>query len=238
LGQKLFLASYFAYKKRLEDPYAALIGNMPDLFRGGHIIDVGANVGYCSVLFAGIADAGRKVYAFEPEPFNFAMFENVLRERALGNRVVATRAAVGADDGTLRLWLNPRHHGDHRIATAALEGETVEVPVIALDTFVESQDIGPVRFIKIDVQGYEPAVCEGMKRTLAANPDGVVSLEYMPEALRAQGHHPARLIESFEARGYRTYTVLRGGTLQSGMPRNLPADGWADLLFARGASLV
>ena len=74
------------------------------------------------MLFAGAADAGHKVYGFEPEPFNFALLEHVLRQRGLDGRVVATRAAVGAANGTLRLWLNPRHHGDHRIATDALGG--------------------------------------------------------------------------------------------------------------------
>ena len=69
---------------------------------------------------------------------------------------------MGAADGTLRLWLNPRHHGDHRIATDALVGETVEVPVVAIDSFVARESIHPVQFIKIDVQGMEIEVLEGM----------------------------------------------------------------------------
>jgi len=205
---------------------------MPNLFRGGHILDVGANVGYCSALFAGAIDAGQKVYGFEPEPFNFALLERVLRQRGLDGRVVATQAAVGAADGTLRLWLNPQHHGDHRIATDALVGETVEVAVVAIDSFVEREHIHPVRFIKIDVQGYEPAVCEGMGRTLAANPDCVVSLEYMPAALREQGYDPQKLVEWFESRGYVAHSIQHGGGLNPGVPENLADDEWVDLLFA------
>jgi FkbM family methyltransferase len=235
VGRDLFLSSYFAYKRRLEDPYAALINNRPKLFSGGHILDVGANVGYCSVLFAGATDARQKVYGFEPEPFNFALLEHVLRQRGLDGRVVATRAAVGAANGTLRLWLNPRHHGDHRIATDALVGETVEVPVIAIDCFVERECVHPVRFIKIDVQGYEPAVCEGMVRTLAANPECVVSLEYMPAALREQGYDPRALVEWFESRGYHAHSVLGGGKLKPGVPKNLRENEWKDLLFAKTA---
>jgi len=235
VGRELFLGSYFAYKRRLEDPYAALIKSMPELFRGGNILDVGANVGYCSVLFAAAADVGHKVYGFEPEPFNFALLEHVLRERGLESRVIATRAAVGAANGTLRLWLNPRHHGDHRIATDALVGDTVEVPVVAIDSFVERQGIHPVRFIKIDVQGYEPAVCEGMSRTLAANPECVVSLEYMPAALREQGYDPPKLIQWFESRGYVAHSLLHGGRLKPGVPQRLLENEWVDLLFAKKA---
>jgi FkbM family methyltransferase len=240
MGRELFLSSYFAYKRRLEDPYAALIKSMPELFRGGHILDVGANVGYCSVLFAGVADTGQKIYGFEPEPFNFALLEHVLRQRGLDGQVVAIRAAVGAANGTLRLWLNPRHHGDHRIATGALvgetlSGETLEVPVVAIDSFVERESVHPVRFIKIDVQGYEPAVCEGMSRTLAANPECVVSLEYMPAALREQGYDPQKLVEWFESRGYVAHSILHGGSLKPGVPESLQDDEWVDLLFARRA---
>ena len=114
----------------------------------------------------------------------------------------------------------------------------MDVPVLAIDTFVEQENIGPVSFIKIDVQGYEPAVCAGMERTLARNPGCVVSLEYMPEALHEQGYEPSRLVESFEERGYRTYTILKGGKLQAGAPKDLPDHGWADVLFAKGAALV
>jgi FkbM family methyltransferase len=235
VGRRLFLSSYFVYKRRLEDTYSALIENRPELFRGGHILDVGANVGYCSVLFAGATDAGQKVYGFEPEPFNFALLKQVLRQRGLNGRVVATRTAVGNANGTVRLWLNPRHHGDHRIFTDALVGETVEVPVVSIDSFVERESVHPVRFIKIDVQGYEPAVCEGMGRTLAANPDCVVSLEYMPAALREQGYDPRKLVEWFESRGYNAHSVLRGGKLKPGVPKNLREDECLDLLFAKGA---
>ncbi len=233
VGRQLFLSSYFAYKRRLEDTYAALIENRPELFRGGNIVDVGANVGYCSVLFAGAADAGKKVYCFEPEPFNFALLEHVLRQRGLDDRVVAKRAAVGKANGAVRLWLNPRHHGDHRISNASLTGETVEVPVIAIDSFVEHEAIGAVRFIKIDVQGYEPAVCEGMSRTLAANPDCVVSLEYMPSAMREQGYDARKLVEWFAGRGYRAHTVQRGGKLSPGIQKSLRDDDWLDVLFAQ-----
>jgi FkbM family methyltransferase len=230
-GRRLFLAAYFAYKRRIEDPYASLIARRPELFRGGHILDVGANVGYCSVLFAGAADAGRKVYAFEPEPFNFDLLQEALRRHGVEEVVKAQRAAVGRTDGTLRMRLNPRHHGDHRMTTAADAG-TIEVPAVRIDSVVERERISPVRFIKIDVQGYEPAVCQGMERTLTANPDCVVSLEYMPEALREQGFEPREFLDWFEARGYRAYPV-RDGKVPQDLGESMPAGGWIDVLFQR-----
>jgi len=87
---------------------------------------------------------------------------------------VRVRTAVGASAGEVRLKLNPRHHADHRVASGngpEPDGETVAVPLVTIDEYLEERDCTtPVCFIKIDVQGYEPAVCYGAERTLARNP--------------------------------------------------------------------
>jgi len=80
---------------------------------------------------------------------------------------------------------------------------------------------------------YEPAVCQGMEGTLAANPDCFVSLEYMPEALREQGFEPRKLLDWFAGRGYGAYTVMRDGEVHQLLVDSLPAGGWIDLLFRR-----
>src|SRR5690242_8773965 len=150
VGSSLFTAAYFQYKKRLEDPFAGLIEKHPGLFKGGHILDIGANIGYCSTLFAKAVDPGRTVFAFEPEPFNVSLLERVIRKRAPGV-VAPVQAAVGATDGEIALQLNPRHHGDHRIATGAMHG-SMTVPLISIDSFLHKRDVlTPVSFIKIDV---------------------------------------------------------------------------------------
>lgn len=240
IGRGLFIASYFAYKKYLEDPYHALIRKRPELFRDGHILDIGANIGYCSILFASATGPGQKVYAFEPEPFNFQLLQDVIRRRHAGERVVPVRTAAGASDGTLNLWINCRHHGDHRIVTdvfrdahASGRNESIAVPAIAIDGFLERERAGPVRFIKVDVQGYELAVCQGMVKTLAANPDCVVSLEYMPAAMRDLGFDPPELLSWLAGRGYLTYTLMRNGDLKEGAPQRLQPGEWSDLIFSR-----
>src|SRR5712692_982951 len=93
IGSRLFISAYFLYKKYLEDPFEGLIRRDPDLFRGGHILDVGANIGYCAALFSRALDPGYSVFAFEPEPFNASLLRHVVRTRARGP-VVAVEAAV------------------------------------------------------------------------------------------------------------------------------------------------
>jgi FkbM family methyltransferase len=236
-GRRLFLRSYFLYKRHLEDSFYHLIRRHPKLFLGGHVIDVGANVGYTAALFARAVDSEFRVYAFEPEAFNFALFSEMLDSFPLRDRVVPVQAAVGEKDGTVDLALNESHPADHRIATKtfrnsdAAPGRFLQVPLRSVDSFVN--EAFPVCFIKIDVQGYEPPVCWGMERTLAANPNCTVVLEYTPGSLAALGFNAAELLNWFAARDYRVHTVHHDGTLSPGTPEVLGANGYADLLFSR-----
>src|SRR4030088_1312012 len=69
--RSLFVHSYFFYKRRFEDPFSQLISIRPGLFTRGHLLDVGANIGYTAVIFASALKPGDKVFAFEPEKKNF-----------------------------------------------------------------------------------------------------------------------------------------------------------------------
>jgi len=198
-GKALFSSAYFAYKRHIEDPYQALADRRPEFFHGGHILDIGANIGYCSVVFAGALEPRYKVYAFEPEPYNFRLLQRTLTKHRVASNVEAFQTAVGAEDGSVELWLNQHHPADHRIMPAPLGKQktsaTVTVPLLRIDTIVEQRNIHPISFIKVDVQGYESAVCAGMERTLAANPNCVLTLEYMPEAMIALGFRPADALD-------------------------------------------
>src|SRR5262249_56353676 len=98
----------------------------------------------------------------------------------------AVHAAVGAGDGTIGIWQNYRHHAGHRVSTDIFRAErgvsaTDQVPLVSLDRFVRDRGLaGAVRFIKVDVEGYESAVCEGMKETLRASPDVSRAMESAP----------------------------------------------------------
>jgi FkbM family methyltransferase len=228
--QAAFPRAYFAYKRWVEDPYAGLVRRRGDLFRGGHVIDVGANIGYNAVLFARALAPGFKVFAFEPDAQNFALLARAIA----GLPVEAVASAVGADDGELELWRNPDHHADHRVATAAWRAEhpgAVRVPACRLDTFLEGR--GPVAFVKIDVQGYEPQVLAGMRGVVEANPDLAVGLEYDPAAIRALGGDPARLFEALP--GFHVHVLGKDGRLRPAgeLERAVARRSYTDVVCAR-----
>ncbi|HYL79109.1 MAG TPA: FkbM family methyltransferase [Bryobacteraceae bacterium] len=231
-GQWAFSRAYFLYKRLLEDPHAGLLRRFPELLRGGNVLDVGANIGYTAHLFSHAIDPEFKVYAFEPDEYNFRLLDRLADSSRVRSRIQAIQSAVGDADGSAELSINPRHHGDHRILPSA-SSNTVRVPLVTLDTFVANRQLPfPVRFIKVDVQGYEPAVCRGMERTLAQNPRAVVALEYMPQALREMGFEPRELLRWIAEKQFCVHVMGDNGALQMAAADRLPADGYVDLLLA------
>jgi FkbM family methyltransferase len=238
----LFVRTYFAYK-RLGDPFATLTRRRPDLFRGGHILDVGANVGYTAAVFARALSPGFKVFAFEPEPRNYERLVRALRRLGLAERSEAIHAAVGATDGTIGLWRDERHHAGHRISTDAFRSgrgvaTTDTVPQVTIDAFTRDHGIATtVRFIKIDVEGYEPAVCEGMAATIRASTDVCLALEWAPAAIRELGLVPDTVLAFLRANGFVVHALGEGASIEpfdAGRPeRHLGIRGYVDLLCAR-----
>jgi FkbM family methyltransferase len=239
LGRALFTYSYGVYKRYLEDPFYPLACRRPALFRHGHVLDIGANIGYTSSVFARAIDPEFRVYAFEPEPFNFSLLQRSAASRRLRGRVVPVRCAVGAENGTVTLLRNDDHHGDHRVLTTAL-GETsrsqtnvIQVPLVSIDSFVQQTIDGQsVSFIKIDVQGYELPVCSGLTRTMAQNPNAVIALEYAPNTLEELGFAPDDLLAWIRKTGYAIYSLDKSGRLTKGLPSKDTKTEYADLLLS------
>jgi FkbM family methyltransferase len=239
VGRRLFRSAYFLYKRYLEDNLEDLLRSHPALLRGGNVLDIGANIGYTASVLALSVDSGYKVYAFEPEPFNYALLQQTVSHVQLNDKITALQCAVGAENGSIDLWLNNRHHADHRVITDRFRSihpgaKGPSVPLVSIDSFL-GRNPEPVSFIKVDVQGYELAVCQGMQGTLSRNPGISVVLEYMPSALCELGFVPAKLISFFVDRNFQTYRVCPKGELLPGIPSAMDASGYADLLFSRRA---
>ncbi len=235
-GRGVFQSVYFLYKRWVEDNLAALVASRPELLRGGNVLDIGANVGYTVSVLARGLDAGYKVYGFEPEPANFKSLQEVAARRSLRDKVAVFQCAVGAAPGTVDLFQNLQHPADHRVITgefrSLIPGVTgIRVPLVSIDDFL-ARNPGPVSFVKIDVQGFEFPVCQGMIKTLELNPALTLVLEYAPSALRELGFDPRELIEFLVARGFQGYEVHPHGVISLGIP-NLREEDYVDLLFSR-----
>jgi FkbM family methyltransferase len=213
------LAASFRYKHWYEDPFWKLMHRTPGLLANGDVLDIGANIGYTAWVFAQGIAPGAKVYAFEPDLNSYASLEELIRRKVLQGRVETLNVAVGSEEGELEFWHNKDHSADHRIVTKEFrktlpENEgIVRVPVTTVDKFVEARGIERLSFIKIDVQGYELAVCHGMSKTLERFPLLMVCLEFAPEGMHDLGFEPNDVLQFFLSRGYKMSVVTRQATV-------------------------
>ena len=132
---------------------------------GDTIVDVGANAGYYTVIGSKLVGDKGKVYAFEPEPASFELLQKNVRLNGLTN-VVLERKALSNRKGTLKIFIADANKGDHRIYQP--EGESrpsVDVETVRMDEYFRD-NTRRIDFIKIDTQGAEGVILEGMKGLL------------------------------------------------------------------------
>lgn len=222
LIRSLYVFAYFTYKKYLEDPYAKLAKHHLHLFKEGHVLDIGANIGYTAYVFSKTLEKSFKVYAFEPEKRNLALLKQVSHHYGFSHRLIPVAAAVGDSEGDIELWENETNNADHRILTAELKKQlqgtikTQTIPLITIDHYLQKMaQPSPISFIKIDVQGYELAVCQGMSHTLEQNPQAVIGLEYCPNIIEGLGFKPHDLLQFFRERHYQFYILNKDNVIKA-----------------------
>lgn len=133
---------------------------------GAVFFDVGANVGFHTVIAARCTGPAGRVVAFEPLPANAAALRhNVALNRFTHVQVVA--AAVAANEGRARLALAEEPTWAHLAGGDAAAAErTIDVRVVGIDALVAAGEVPPPDVVKIDVEGAELDVLRGMMRTL------------------------------------------------------------------------
>jgi FkbM family methyltransferase len=172
---------------------------------GQTLIDVGANVGYFSVLGASLVGAAGRVIAVEPEPRNLALLKANLWRNGAGNAIVLPVAA-GAAHGFVSLRLNETNRGDHQ--TGVGEPDAL-VPCARLDDLVDDRRID---FVKIDTQGLDHEVITGLTRTLARD-RSTVMCEFWPEGMHERGIDPRAVADQYAGTGCAMYLLDEAAAL-------------------------
>lgn len=191
---------YFGFKRWQDATEIALVRRM--VRPGDVVVDVGANVGFQTRLFAGLVGPAGRVYAFEPDGVNFRRLSAAVRRLP---QVTAERAALADAAGELAIYPSPRLAVDHRTYPVPDRPATERVPAVTLDERVPPGT--RVRFVKVDVQGFELQVLRGMPRVLSESPDACLLLECFPHGLAAAGGSVAEYEEMLRAQGFLVYLV-------------------------------
>jgi len=130
---------------------------------GDVVYDMGANVGWYTLLAARRVGGGGHVVAIEPLPENVRQIRDHLALNRFEN-VTVVNAAVGAESGEVR-FARGGHHSLGRIEDTG----DLAVRVVRIDDLVARGELPPPTLVKIDVEGAEVMALEGMRATLAAH---------------------------------------------------------------------
>ena len=151
------------------------------------VVDVGANIGFYTILMAHKVGPSGRVYAFEPDPMNLGLLKMNLLLNNLQN-VQVCEAAVSQSEGTAHLYLSPDNFGDHRLHPDQQESrEKLEIKTVSLDEFLTREEqLANVRLLKLDTQGCEPLVLAGAQSVLEQS-QPTLFLEYWPHGYREAG---------------------------------------------------
>lgn len=202
---------------RYEEPVQMALAQR--LRPGDGFVDVGANIGFFSLLAGLAVGPDGWVLAVEPVPANAAL----IRANAALNRlprVTVVEAAAGAVDGAGELVL-ARHNGGAALSTAPVPPDAcgrITVPVVTVDTLMAGNRLPPPGLIKIDVEGSEAEALNGMRGTIARHHPAILFEVDAPTRDEAERRF-ADLSAALAAHGYGVDTL----------PAAYPAGGWAVL---------
>jgi FkbM family methyltransferase len=222
------VAKYGAWEPRLTDWISDHLSASPP----GIFVDVGANLGWHAIHAAQHARV-EAVVAFEPDAFNAWLLDRNLTLNDI-NKVIINVCAVGARCGTIRLnRYKSSNKGRHSVLTEHGYGWRT-VPMTDLDSALDAVGFSDRRVLalKMDVEGYEPAVIAGAKQTLART-DAVI-IEYSPDLSRSGGLSPLGMLDGLQAAGFTPHMLEDEGPV-----REVPLDelrslsGQVDVIWIR-----
>jgi len=207
-GHKMFLAPKGRYPSpdMVVDRYEPATTKLfeQSLRPGMVFVDIGANVGYFSLIAANLVGSAGKVYAFEPAPENHAVLRRNIELNGYSN-IQPVEKAVSHKSETTLLYLSALDSGSHSLSQEAargIEGDFVQVSTTTLDSFFEGEAWPNVDLVKIDVEGGELGVLEGMDRFFERITSLKMIIEYCPFLIQSTGADPLALLNKLASMNF------------------------------------
>jgi FkbM family methyltransferase len=171
----------------------------------GHVfVDLGANVGYYSLIAAKLVGPRGRVVAVEADPENNDRLQTNI---VLNNfqQVVSVSKGVADRHGVLQLYRDPGHnHGAHTFANGAASGAGPQVQVDTLDCILQEANVSQVDFIKLDIQGFE---ARALKDTEVFQHRPIIMTEIAEAELALAGSSREEYLNLLRSHGYSIHPI-------------------------------
>jgi FkbM family methyltransferase len=161
----------------------------------GHILEIGANIGYYVLIEAKNPNI-KKIIAIEPDPRNFKMLERQVELNQLNGRVELHNVAIGDQNGDIRFLMSESSN----LSKVSSDDKTgIIIPVTTVDTLVQDK---PISLLRFDVEGFEYNILKGAKNTLQNN-NLKIFMEVHPPLIKNFGVNIDDMWELLSSLGYK-----------------------------------
>lgn len=206
-GHKMFLDKYDSLNLTINGIYEPLTTEFvkKEIKKGNVVVDIGANIGYYTLIFAKLVGEEGKVFAFEPDPTNFSLLKKNVETNGYKN-VVLIQKAVLDKTGKGKLYLNKYDMGAHTVYDTQNSYQSIDIETIRLDDYFDNY-YGKIDFIKIDIEGGEGKAILGMLNLLKKNDNVKLITEFNPFKLRRFGTKPEDYLKLLIEIGFELYEI-------------------------------
>lgn len=204
-GQKMYLDSQDSlnlYHGIYEKLTTTLVKK--EVKKGDIVLDIGANIGYYTLIFAKLVGKNGQVFAFEPDPTNFALLKKNIAINGYKNVTLVPKAVSRKTEG-IKLYLCQTNKGDHRIYNSFDGRQAIAIKAVSLDEYFKNYR-RKIDFIKMDIQGAEAKAIQGMINLLKNNQPKII-MEFWPIGLKRSGISPEKPLKLIKNLGYKLYEV-------------------------------
>lgn len=221
------------YKYRSYEPEVGrCLSNHVRFEPGDVVLDVGANIGWYSLIIERMAKIPLDILAFEPDPDNFALLTENIRRNGC-HRVTPIQAAAGPEPAQQLLYRYAKGNAGRHSLLPIHAGNAVGINTVRIDDVWHQKALGNrvLRLIKIDVEGYELRALQGAGDLLARCQ--WLLAEYSPGFMRRGGMEPADLVDLLEGHGLIPHQVGAGGVKSLSRDALLALERQTNILWAR-----
>lgn len=173
---------------------------------GMTVLDVGAHIGYYTLIAARKVGPTGRVIAFEPEPRNNALLRKNVAANKLSN-VVILDVAASDSAGSHDLFLEKYNKGHHSFGRGSASAERITVKTDTIDHALERFGSPAIDLMKIDIEGAEPIALRGMKETIARSPAMTIFAEAYPKCLERLGTPAAEYLRQLTTLGFKLWEI-------------------------------
>ena len=219
-----------SYEKHLSD----YIARHRVFSEGDVALDIGANIGWYSLLLNKLMPKKSSIIAFEPDPLNYELLTNNITLNRASN-VTAVNCALSDKKEIKKLYqYASKNLGRHSLLDIN-EGDYVEVQAFVLDDYLKENNIplDKIKFIKIDIEGYEYFALRGAGEVLS-KVDCLIS-EFVPGHMEKGGVEPGLLVDLLTEKGLKSH-IMEAGELVAIGKQELLTRKACDIVWLRDAA--